>query len=83
MPLEDHRNQSPTTGPDYRPGSRRKLPDPPDPDNLPIDYPGPMTDLKRFQASVQRGNEAVQWIAGDALRSAGTRPASQRTSAAR
>ncbi len=38
MHTESQRKEPSTTGPQLRPANRRKLPDPPDPDNLPIDY---------------------------------------------
>lgn len=40
MHTETKRNDPPATASEWKPGASHRLPDPPDPDNLPIDYPG-------------------------------------------
>ncbi|MDR6687225.1 hypothetical protein J2Y41_002790 [Arthrobacter sp. 1088] len=54
MQTDSKKDESPVTGTDHRPVRKHKLPDPPDPDNLPIDYPGSGWDISRYSPSVAR-----------------------------
>lgn len=52
MHTEPQRKDTSTTGSQPRTASRRKLPDPPDPDNLPIDYRNSGWDTTWYPSSV-------------------------------
>ncbi|MDR6437613.1 hypothetical protein J2790_002762 [Paenarthrobacter nicotinovorans] len=52
MHTESQRKESSSTASQLRPANRRKLPDPPDPDNLPIDYRSSGWDSSRYPSSV-------------------------------
>lgn len=54
MQTESKRDESPVTDSDHRPARKHKLPDPPDPDNLPIDYLASGWDTSRYSPSVTR-----------------------------
>lgn len=54
MQTESKRDESPVTGTDHKPVRKHKLPDPPDPDNLPIDYLASGWDISRYSSSVRR-----------------------------
>jgi hypothetical protein len=54
MQTESKRDESRVTDSDHRPVRKHKLPDPPDPDNLPIDYPASGWDSSRYSSSVTR-----------------------------
>lgn len=48
MHAESQRNEPQTTGSKPGQAGKRSLPDPPDPDNLPIDYPGSGWNSSRY-----------------------------------
>ena len=52
MHAESPRKESATTGGKPGTANKRSLPDPPDPDNLPIDYPGSGWDSSRYPSTV-------------------------------
>ncbi|MGO4246043.1 hypothetical protein AB4Y87_02430 [Paenarthrobacter sp. RAF54_2] len=54
MQTDSKKDESPVTGTDHRPVRKHKLPDPPDPDNLPIDYLASGWDTSRYSPSVTR-----------------------------
>lgn len=54
MHTKKTRAESSTTTSEPRQASKRKLPDPPDPDNLPIDYQGSGWNPGKFPSSVPR-----------------------------
>ncbi|MCP1411970.1 hypothetical protein J3D46_001236 [Paenarthrobacter sp. A20] len=57
MHAESQRKETSTTGSTPRPASRHKLPDPPDPDNLPIDYRAAGWDSQRNPSAVPKSPE--------------------------
>lgn len=52
MHADSKRNETPA--PERKPSTKHKLPDPPDPDNLPIDYPGTDRDSGRYSAGTAK-----------------------------
>jgi hypothetical protein len=52
MHAESQRKEPLTTGGKLGQAAKRRLPDPPDPDNLPIDYPGLGWDSSRYPSTV-------------------------------
>ncbi len=52
MHAEPQRREPAVTGGKTGEGRKRKLPDPPDPDNLPIDYPGSGWDSGSYPTHV-------------------------------
>ena len=52
MHAESQRKESSTTAGKLGQAGKRRLPDPPDPDNLPIDYPGSGWDSSRYPSAV-------------------------------
>ncbi|HKU35270.1 MAG TPA: hypothetical protein VJP90_06940 [Paenarthrobacter sp.] len=54
MHTEKRRKASLATSSEPQSGRKHKLPDPPDPDNLPIDYTGAGWDSSKFPPSTPR-----------------------------
>ncbi|MEV7605863.1 hypothetical protein AB0N65_10545 [Paenarthrobacter sp. NPDC089322] len=54
MTAEKPRKKSLATSSEATRGSKHQLPDPPDPDNLPIDYLGSGWDSSKFPSSTPR-----------------------------
>lgn len=54
MHTEKRRKESWAATSEPRTGLKHKLPDPPDPDNLPIDYPGSGWDSSKFPPATPR-----------------------------
>ncbi|WP_347109267.1 hypothetical protein AAHB33_01335 [Paenarthrobacter sp. S56] len=54
MHADKRRKESLATNSEPRAGSKHKLPDPPDPDNLPIDYPGSGWDSSKYPSATPR-----------------------------
>lgn len=52
MHADSQRKEPSTTGGKPGQAGKRSLPDPPDPDNLPIDYPGSGWDSSRYPSTV-------------------------------
>jgi hypothetical protein len=54
MHTEKRRKEPWLASSEPRAGLKHKLPDPPDPDNLPIDYPGDGWDSSKFPSATPR-----------------------------
>ncbi|MCX8456633.1 MULTISPECIES: hypothetical protein [Paenarthrobacter] len=64
MQTEKRRTEPRVASSEPRSGLKHKLPDPPDPDNLPIDYPGAGWDSSSFPSATPRTLRPQHYVRG-------------------